>query len=91
MQPILIIGIILTAGFLMGEIASRIKLPKVTGYIIAGILLNPELFHFIPQSFSENTNVITNISLAFITFSVGGTLLLSKLKYLLQQFPEKKF
>jgi len=82
MQPILIIGIILTSGFLMGEIASRIKLPKVTGYIIAGIILNPELFHVIPQTFSENTDVITNISLAFITFSVGGTLLLSKLKYL---------
>ncbi len=82
MPPILIIGIILTTGFIIGEIATRLKLPKVTGYIIAGILLNPDLFKIIPPNFIRYTDIITNVSLAFITFSVGGTLLFSRLKVL---------
>ena len=75
-------GLILFIGFFFGELAEFIKLPKVTGYIIAGVLLNPELFNIIPADITEHTNFITNISLSFITFSVGGTLLYSKIKSL---------
>lgn len=82
MQPSLIIGIIIFFGFLMGELASKMNLPKISGYIVAGIILNPDLFGFVPADFSENTEVITNIALSFITFSVGGTLLISKIRKL---------
>lgn len=82
MEFLLIIGIILLTGFIIGELVSKIKLPKVTGYIIAGILLNPELFNVIPSTFNEHTDIITNIALSFITFSVGGTLLFNKIKKL---------
>jgi len=82
MQSILIVGIIIFAGFVIGEIANKIKLPKVTGYILAGIMLNPDLFNLIPKDFIRHTSLITNISLSFITFSVGGTLLYSRIKKL---------
>ncbi len=75
-------GIILFAGFIFGELASLIKLPKVTGYILAGVLLNPELIDFIPKEITVHTDFITDVSLSFITFSVGGTLLFSKIKKL---------
>jgi len=81
-QSVLIVGIIIFTGFVVGELAAKIKLPKVTGYILAGILLNPGLFHFIPQDFVDHTSLVTNISLAFITFSVGGTLLFSRVRKL---------
>ncbi len=82
MDPILIIGIILFTGFIAGEICSRIGLPKVTGYIIAGLILNLGLTQFIPESFVDKTGLVTNIALAFITFSVGGTLIFSKIRTL---------
>ena len=82
MQFILILGIIIITGFVFGEIVTKIKLPKVTGYILAGILLNPDLFNFIPKNFMDHTSIITNISLSVITFSVGGTLLYSRIKKL---------
>ncbi len=82
MPSILIIGIILFSGFLLGEIATKIKFPKVTGYIIAGVLLNPGLFGIIPENFADNTDIVTNIALSFITFSVGGTLHYSRIKRL---------
>jgi len=74
MEPMLTIGIILLSGFLAGELISRIGLPKVTGYILAGIVLNPSVSGIIPQSFPEHTDWVTHLALAFITFAVGGTL-----------------
>ena len=55
MAPTLMIGIIVITGFLLGELAALVKLPKVTGYIVAGILLNPHLTHFIPSDFVDST------------------------------------
>ena len=75
-------GIILFVGFIFGELANLIKLPKVTGYILAGVVLNPELVNFIPKEITVHTDFITDVSLSFITFSVGGTLLYSKIKQL---------
>lgn len=85
MEPVLIVGIIIFVGFILGEICTKVKLPKVTGYIIAGILLNPGITHFIPKSFVDHTSVVTNIALSFITFSVGGTLFLPKIRALGKQ------
>lgn len=82
MDSLFIVGIILFTGFVFGELLSKIKLPKVTGYILAGVVLNPDLFHIIPANFTNHTEVVTNIALAFITFSVGGTLLYKKIKKL---------
>lgn len=82
MEPILIIGIIIFTGIVAGETCTRIGLPKVTGYIFAGLILNPKLTHFIPESFVVHTDLVTNIALSFITFSVGGTLLFSKIRSL---------
>lgn len=81
-QPLLIIGTIIISGFFLGELAARLKLPRITGYILAGILLNPKVSGIIPAGFSKHTDTVTNIALCFITFSVGGTLLFSKIKKL---------
>lgn len=82
MPSILIMGIILMLGFIFGEIAKKAGLPKITGYIIAGILLNPEITSIIPSDYVGHTRILTDISLAFITFSVGGTLLYRNIKTL---------
>lgn len=82
MDTTLIVGIILLGALVGGEIAHVIKLPKITGYILAGIALNPRLVPIIPQDFTDHTEFITNLALAFITFSVGGSLLFPHLKRL---------
>jgi len=82
MPTVLIVGIIVLCGFVAGEVAKKIGLPKVTGFIIAGVILNPDLSHLLPKDFTNHTDLITNIALAFITFSVGGTLSFGKIKKL---------
>jgi len=73
-------GIIILFGFLCGEIAKRLKLPKVSGYIVAGILLNPDITGVISTEFIQGSSTLINIALAFITFSIGGSLSWKKIK-----------
>lgn len=74
MNSILLIGTLILAGFALGEGAAFLRLPKVTGYIAAGILLNPDLFGLFPKDFAAQAVIVTDIALAFITFSIGGAL-----------------
>ena len=78
--PVLILGTLLLTGFIAGKLVSRIGLPKVTGYIIAGVLLNPQVSGLVPVSFISHSNLATNLTLAIITFSVGASLFLPALK-----------
>jgi len=82
MNTLLIIGILITAGFTFGELVEKLGLPRVTGYILAGVLLNPGIFHFIPLEFVEATEPVTNVALAILTFAVGGTLAVAPLREL---------
>lgn len=80
MNVILSIGILIFAGYIAGELAEKIKLPKISGYIFAGILLNPDLSGVMSEKFVEHTDPLLSIALSFITFSIGGSLSAQKLR-----------
>ena len=82
MNTLLIFGMLLTAGIILGELGEKLGFPRVTGYILAGVLLNPGIFHIVPVSFVQSSEPITNVSLVLLTFSVGGTLALGPLREL---------
>ena len=82
MNTLLVLGLLLTSGIVLGELGEKLGFPRVTGYILAGVLLNPEIFHLVPVSFVQSSEPITNVSLAILTFSVGGTLAIGPLKEL---------
>ncbi|WP_167611766.1 cation:proton antiporter [Maribellus sediminis] len=80
MNVILSVGLLIFTGYILGELAEKIRLPKISGYIIAGILLNPDLLGIMSDDFVEHTDPLLSISLSFITFSIGGSLSAKKLK-----------
>lgn len=65
------LSIILLAGFLMTRITKLLKLPNVSGYIIAGILIGPHLLGLIPQNIVSGMGFVSDIALAFIAFGIG--------------------
>lgn len=81
---ILDIAIIVLFGLLMGRLAECVKIPDVTGYLIAGLILGPVsglLGHRIISTDALNSyHIISNIALGFIAFQVGNELWLPKLK-----------
>ncbi len=68
---LLSLSVILLAGFLLTRITKLAKLPNVTGYIIAGVLIGPYVLNLIPNKIVADMGFISDIALAFIAFGVG--------------------
>lgn len=79
-QVIVSISIIMVVGFLMTRLTKLIKLPNVTGYILAGILIGPYCLNLIPVNIIDGMGFVSDIALAFIAFSVGEFFKFSSLK-----------
>jgi len=67
-------------GMLFGRLAKFLKLPNVTGYLIAGLVLGPCVLKLIPQDIVASMTVIPDVALGFIAFSVGSEFKLSYIK-----------
>lgn len=77
---VIAIAIMMLCGFLMTRITKLLKLPNVTAYIVAGILIGPFCLDLIPDKVIEGTEFLADIALAFIAFSTGEFFKFSKLK-----------
>ncbi len=73
-------GFLLLAGYLLGDILSWFRFPKITGYIIAGALAGPYVSNLIPADTVKDLKLLDNLALAFIALSAGGELELAGLK-----------
>ena len=73
------VAVILLFGFVLGRLAEKIKLPAITGYLIAGLILGP-ITQIITLEETSSLTVISDIALGFIAFQVGNELWFGKLK-----------
>ncbi|HLS53720.1 MAG TPA: cation:proton antiporter, partial [Tissierellaceae bacterium] len=69
------LSIIIFVGIIGGRIASYFKLPNVSGYIVGGLLLGPSVFNIIKSGEAANFNIVNEVALAAIAFSVGSEFL----------------
>ena len=65
------LAVILFAGFIVSRLTKICKLPNVTGYIIAGLLIGPHILGVVPKTIVDGMSFVSDIALAFISFSVG--------------------
>lgn len=77
---IISVALMLIAGFLLTRVAKLLRLPNVTAYIVAGILIGPYCLNLVPQRFIDGTSFLSDIALAFIAFSTGEFFKLDVLK-----------
>ncbi len=88
MSILLSVSIALLAGLLMTRAFKPLKLPSVTAYLIAGVLIGPYcLGAFGVDGLGFNTHeavsrltLISEVALAFIAFSIGNEFRLDELK-----------
>lgn len=81
-DPLLGMGIVLFSGYFLGLLAKKGGLPQITGYLTAGLILNPTMFGLTPESAIEHTGTMVNVLLCLITFQIGGSLELGKIRSL---------
>ena len=74
------ISLMLVGGFLMTRITKKLKMPNVTAYIAAGIILGPYCLDFIPSNIISGMEFLADIALAFVAFSTGQFISIESLK-----------
>jgi len=79
-QILLSLGIIVVLGLYAGRFFEMIKIPHITGYLVAGIVIGPSVLGLISQESVIGLELITNIALGFIAFGIGSEILLKNLR-----------
>lgn len=77
---LLYLGVLLLSGLLCGRLVKQVKLPNVTGYLLAGLILGPSLLGFLSGEVVSELSILSDIALGFIAFSIGGEFKLSYFK-----------
>lgn len=80
MNVLLTIGIAMVAGLLVSRLARLVKLPNVTAFLVAGLVIGPCVGRIITEEQATSMNVISEAALGFIAYAIGGEFKLSYLK-----------
>lgn len=80
MNILLSLSAAMIVGLLMTRVAKWVKLPNVTGYLVAGLIVGPYVLKLVSEQGLADLEVITTIALGFIAFSIGGEFKWSHLK-----------
>jgi len=76
-------GLLLLASQICGRFANLLNAPRVTGYLVVGILLGPSVFGLLSHDLVvHDMALVTDIALAIIAFSIGGSLAVPTMKRL---------
>ena len=71
---------LLILGCFLGKLAHRFRLPEITGYIIAGLLIGDWGLGIVHHEMGESLQIVTDVALGLIALTIGGEFALSKLK-----------
>ncbi len=87
MNIALAIGVMIIAGFLGGVVMRKLRFPRVTGYIVVGVLLSPSVLgslglDFLSKATLDSLDIITNVALGIVAYAIGSSLRLESLRKL---------
>ena len=88
MYVLLSLSVALFSGLMLSRLAKLVKLPAVTAYLVAGILIGPyclgafgvEGLGFVSMDNIKTYRLLSDTALGFIAFSIGNEFRLSQLK-----------
>ncbi|MBD3233860.1 MAG: hypothetical protein GF315_09070 [candidate division Zixibacteria bacterium] len=77
---LLSVGMVVLLGLLGGKLFHKFNIPKVTGYMITGLIIGPSLLGLVSSKTLENIHMVNDIALGLILFAIGGEIELQHLK-----------
>ena len=75
----LALGFTLLGAWVTGDTARRLRLPRLTGYLLFGVLVGPYLANVITQAMAAQLQVVTGIATTLIALIAGLTLNVERL------------
>ena len=79
---LILLGAIVVVGYLAGELIGKVKLPKVLGYLVVGMVVGPFALNLVrPDIFSKNLfEWALLISIGFVGYSIGSSIHVEEVK-----------
>ena len=75
----LALGFCLVVALVTGELFRRLRLPRLTGYLLFGVLVGPYLGNLVNETMARQLQVINGIATTLIAFIAGLTLNLERI------------
>lgn len=76
----MILGFLILTAFFGGRLTNFLKMPRITGYILIGVLCGPYILHFVTLTNLQQIQFIDELALALIAFTAGAELQIDKLR-----------
>lgn len=73
-NPVLLFGLLLLAGFAGGELAQRARLPRITGYVVIGLVLGASGLELVDTRITGEARMFVNLGLGIVLFELGRRL-----------------
>jgi Kef-type K+ transport system membrane component KefB len=70
----LVLGFLMLAAWCAGVLAETLRLPRLTGYIVAGLIAGPGLSGLVPVEQLDALRLLDELALTFIALVAGGEL-----------------
>jgi Kef-type K+ transport system membrane component KefB len=80
----LALGYLLLTAFLAGSLFQRIGLPRLTGYLFAGIVVGPEALDLVSPEMLGSLRIFNGVAVALIAFTAGAEMHLPSMRPLAQ-------
>ena len=88
MELLLTLSVAIFAGLMLSRVAKKLKLPAVTAYLVAGVLIGPyalgalgvEGLGFVNHENVQSFSLLSDVALGFIAFAIGNEFRLAQLK-----------
>ncbi|MFZ5623235.1 MAG: cation:proton antiporter [Gemmatimonadota bacterium] len=78
--PLLVFGFLILAAYSVGELASRAGLPKIVGYLAAGLVCGSSALDLVPVEAVHELGPVSDLAIALIAFLAGAELEWSELR-----------
>src|SRR5688572_7638527 len=71
---LLTFGFLILAAYTVGEIAKAVRLPKIVGYLVAGVLFGPDVLDVVTSASAVELAPVSELAIALIAFLAGAEL-----------------
>ena len=77
-------GFVLLVSFFAGRVVERLSVPKVTGYLVVGIVVGPHVLGLVTERMVDALLLVDGVAICLIALTAGGELSFRRMKPLLR-------
>src|SRR3954452_16692738 len=67
-------GALMLCGIFAGKVAKGLRLPRLTGYLLVGVLVGPYVLRFIPTEGVSGLELVKGLAVSLIALAAGAEL-----------------